>query len=178
MPHTALPWRAHTLPSPWQRRCAVWSPPPRPLPEHYPDLVDPSDGVLVFLRVEKPQSNNRMEERRINNFREVIRQIKQATIDGIVYETQDVKVLNDVKSRLTEIYTMLRDALKGQPITNTGISKLFKPILDPLPTQDERSKMLYYLRRDLIMFPLTPDPARINSVSENNSMERVEYGRA
>ena len=119
-----------------------------------------------------------MEEQRIDKFREVIRQIKQATIDGIVYESQDIKVLNDVKTRLTEIYTILRDALKGQPITNSGISKLFKPVLDPLPSQDIRSKMLYYLRRDLIMFPLTPDPNRINSVSENNSMEQVEYGRA
>ena len=119
-----------------------------------------------------------MDEQRIDKFRELIRQIKQATIDGIVYETQDVKVLNDVKSRLTEIYALLRDALKGQPISNKGLSKLFTPILDPSPSKDELSKMLYYARRDLSMFPLTPDPERINSVSENNSMERVEYGRA
>jgi hypothetical protein len=38
--------------------------------------------------------------------------------------------------------------------------------------------MLDYARRDLIMFPLTPDPVRINTVSENNSMEEVEYGGA
>ena len=119
-----------------------------------------------------------MDERRIDQFRELIRQIKQATIDGIVYETQDVKVLNDVKSRLTEIYALLRDALKGEPISNPGISNLFAPILEPLPSKDALSKMLYYARRDLIMFPFTPDPERINSVSENNSMEEVEYGRA
>ena len=119
-----------------------------------------------------------MDEQRINQFRELIRQIKESTIDGIVYETQDVKVLNDVKSRLTEIYSLLRDALKGKPISNTGISKLFAPIFDPRPTTDQASKMLYYARRDLIMFPLTPDTNRINSVSENNSMEEVEYGRA
>lgn len=119
-----------------------------------------------------------MDEQRIESFRELIRQIKEATIDGIVFETQDVKVLNDVKSRLTEIYALLRNALKGEPISNSGISKLFAPIFDPFPTKDELSKMLYYARRDLIMFPLTPDTERINSVSENNSMERVEYGRA
>ena len=114
----------------------------------------------------------------IDKFRELIRQIKQATIDGIVYETQDVKVLNDVKSRLSEIFTILRDALRGQPIKSPQLAKLFKPVLDPLPDEDTRSKMFYYLRRDLIMFPLTPDPTRINSVSENNSMEGIEYGRA
>ena len=114
----------------------------------------------------------------IDKFRELIRQIKQATIDGIVYETQDVKVLNDVKSRLSEIFTILRDGIRGEPIKNPQLAKLFKPVLDPLPDEDTRSKMFYYLRRDLIMFPLTPDPTRINSVSENNSMEGIEYGRA
>jgi len=115
---------------------------------------------------------------RIGNFRELIRQIKQATIDGMVYETQDVKILNEVKSRLSEIFIILRDALRGQPISSPHVAKLFKPVLEPLPDEDTRTKMFYYLRRDLIMFPLTPDPTRINSVSENNSMEGIEYGRA
>jgi hypothetical protein len=119
-----------------------------------------------------------MTEQRINKFRELIRQIKEATIDGIVYETQDVKVLNDVKSRLTEVFTILRNTLRGQPISEPALAELFAPIFTPPPTEEEATKMMYYLRRDLIMFPLTPNPERINSVSENNSMEGVEYGRA
>lgn len=119
-----------------------------------------------------------MTEQRINKFRELIRQIKEATIDGIVYETQDVKVLNDVKSRLTEVFTILRNTLRGQPISEPALAELFAPIFTPPPTEEEATKMMYYLRRDLIMFPLTPNPERINSVSENNSMEEVEYGRA
>ena len=119
-----------------------------------------------------------MTEQRIDKFRELIRQIKEATIDGIVYETQDVKVLNDVKSRLTEVFASLRDALRGQPISNHELATLFASIFTPPPTEDESTKMMYYARRDLIMFPLTPNPERINSVSEYNSMEGVEYGRA
>jgi hypothetical protein len=119
-----------------------------------------------------------MTEQRINKFRELIRQIKEATIDGIVYETQDVKVLNDVKSRLTDVFTILRNTLRGQPISEPALAELFAPIFTPPPTEEEATKMMYYLRRDLIMFPLTPNPERINSVSENNSMEGVEYGRA
>jgi len=119
-----------------------------------------------------------MTEQRIDKFRELIRQIKEATIDGIVYETQDVKVLNDVKSRLTEVFTILRNTLRGQPISEPALAQLFAPIFTPPPTEEEATKMMYYLRRDLIMFPLTPNPERINSVSENNSMEGVEYGRA
>jgi len=119
-----------------------------------------------------------MTEQRIDKFRELIRQIKEATIDGIVYETQDVKVLNDVKSRLTEVFTILRNTLRGQPISEPALTELFAPIFTPPPTEEEATKMMYYLRRDLIMFPLTPNPERINSVSENNSMEGVEYGRA
>jgi hypothetical protein len=119
-----------------------------------------------------------MTEQRINKFRELIRQIKEATIDGIVYETQDVKVLNDVKFRLTEVFTILRNTLRGQPISEPALAELFAPIFTPPPTEEEATKMMYYLRRDLIMFPLTPNPERINSVSENNSMEGVEYGRA
>lgn len=119
-----------------------------------------------------------MHEQRIDKFRELIRQIKEATIEGIVYETQDITVLNNVRSRLTEIYQLLRGALAGQPISNTEISKLFSPIFNPPPTKDEATKMLYYARRDLIMFPLTPNPERINSVPEENSMEGIEYGGA
>jgi len=119
-----------------------------------------------------------MTEQRIDKFRELIRQIKEATIDGMVYETQDVKVLNDVKSRLTEVFASLRDALKGKPISNSELAALFASIFTPPPTEDESTKMMYYARRDLIMFPLTRSPERINSVSENNSMEGVEYGRA
>jgi hypothetical protein len=52
-------------------------------------------------------------------------------------------------------------------------------VLDPPSiTHEEAVDILYYLRRDLIMFPLTLDTERINSVSENNSTEEVEYGRA
>ena len=119
-----------------------------------------------------------MTEQRIDKFRELIRQIKEATVDGIVYETQDVKVLNDVKSRLTEVFANLRDALRGKPISNPELAKLFAPIFTPPPTEEESTIMMYNARRDLIMFPLTRSPERINSVSENNSMERIEYGRA
>ena len=112
-----------------------------------------------------------MEEERINTFRDLIRQLKEATVYGIVYETQDVSVLNDVQSRLIEIYKILRDALRGEQISNSGISKLFAPIFTPPPTEEEAAKMIYYARRDLIMFPLTFDSARINSVDSANSMK-------
>jgi hypothetical protein len=112
-------------------------------------------------------------------FRELVRQLKKATIEGVVFETQDVKVLNEVTGRLAEIFVILRDALKGKRIENPELAALFTPVLDPPSiTHEEAVDILYYLRRDLIMFPLTLDTERINSVSENNSTEEVEYGGA
>jgi hypothetical protein len=119
-----------------------------------------------------------MEAARLDAFRELVRQIKKATVDGLVFETQDVKILNEVTHRLSEVFTILRDAVKGVPIQNPELAALFAPLIQPPLEESEAVKMIYYLRRDLIMFPLTLDTERINSVPENNSMEEVEYGGA
>lgn len=95
------------------------------------------------------------DDTKIFEFRERIRKIKKRILDKIVYSTQDVQVLDTVISAFITYYKELRNALNAMDIS-----------------PDLRKRMIYYLRRDLIMFPYTLDEERINMFSEETSMEK------
>lgn len=96
---------------------------------------------------------------KIGEFREKLRGLKEAILNSMVYKGQDVKMLNIITSELRQEYKNLRGVLDTSVIP-----------------EDERRILMYYLRRDLLMFPFTLDEKRINSLPEKNSMEQVEYG--
>ena len=96
---------------------------------------------------------------KIEEFREKLRGLKEAILNSVVYKSQDVKVLNMITSEMMQEYKNLRSVLRNSDIPDS-----------------EKRVMMYYLRRDLLMFPFTLDNKRINSLPEKNSMEQVEYG--
>jgi hypothetical protein len=95
-----------------------------------------------------------MEDERITEFRENIRRIKEAVHDKIAYSSQNLQVLDTIIVELREYYNKLLNKVRNEDISS-----------------DVRKRMIYYLRRDLLMFPYTYDEKRIDTFSEENSME-------
>jgi hypothetical protein len=95
-----------------------------------------------------------MEDERIDEFRENIRKIKEAVHDKIAYSSQNLQVLDIIIVELREYYNNLLNKLRNENIS-----------------PDVRKRMIYYLRRDLLMFPYTYDKERIDTFSAKNSME-------
>jgi hypothetical protein len=95
-----------------------------------------------------------MEDERIDEFRESIRKIKEAVHDKIAYSSQNLQVLDIIIVELREYYNKLLNKLRNENIS-----------------PDVRKRMIYYLRRDLLMFPYTYDKERIDTFSAKNSME-------
>jgi hypothetical protein len=98
----------------------------------------------------------------IAKFRELLRTIKEGITENIVFKSQNPELLNKVKAELKHEFIKLRDLIRNG---------------DNYP-ESMKEEMMYYLRRDLLLFPYTPDPIRIDDLpdtnGEKNSTEEVE----
>ena len=94
-------------------------------------------------------------------FRNNLRDLKETILKNNVYTSQDPDVLNNVVEQLKQEFIKLRNIIRQSDAPS-----------------DVKRQMMYYLRRDCLMFPFTLDEKRIDELPEKNSMEEVEYGEA
>ena len=98
----------------------------------------------------------------IAKFRDLLRTIKEGITENIVFKSQNPEVLNKVKDDLKREFIKLRDLIRHE---------------ENYP-ESMKEKMMYYLRRDLLLFPYTFDHNRIDEIpdtnGEKNSTEEVE----
>lgn len=119
---------------------------------------------------------------KIEQFREKIQLLKRKLLDKSVYTTQDNRKLNEIKQRMTELYELLYPVLrKKEPVSSIRSENLkdyLKDVFQDIDI-DEDTLLLddlhYYAYRDLIMFPLTLDIVRINSLPASNSLKNIHF---
>jgi hypothetical protein len=113
----------------------------------------------------------------VYQFRLQLKTLKQAFTDAL--ESQKTEDLNAYISNLEQLFQILFPVLKGRKSVNeiedVNIRLVFKDLIPEDTPHYVLSEMFYYANRDLIMFPLTMDAERINSLSSKNTMEGVEF---
>jgi len=113
----------------------------------------------------------------VYQFRLQLKTLKQAFTDAL--ESQKTEDLNAYISNLEQLFQILFPVLKGlksvNEIEDVNIRLVFKDLIPEDTPHYVLSEMFYYANRDLIMFPLTMDAERINSLSSKNTMEGVEF---
>ena len=122
------------------------------------------------------------EDLQVEQFRQQIRELKEEFWKQLLAynaNEQDPTLINTYTDQLEEMYTVLRPFLEGKKqlteISNPNFVRIFQPIFPSDTPHFILSTCLYYARRDLIMFPLTRDTTRINSLADRNSLENVEF---
>lgn len=119
---------------------------------------------------------------KIEQFREKIQLLKRKLLDKAVYTTQDNRKLNEIKQRMTELYELLYPVLrKKEPVSSIRSENLrdyLKDVFQDIDIDDNAlllDDLHYYAYRDLIMFPLTLDTVRINSLPATNSLKNIHF---
>lgn len=114
-------------------------------------------------------------------FRTILQNIKKTILDSLLYESQDNANLNKAIQHMNDLYGLLLpivtrkkglDSLAQQPHLQGLLRRIFTDEEEDDPVF--YSQLEYYIKRDLIMFPLTLDTIRINSFDDKNSMVKAE----
>lgn len=119
-----------------------------------------------------------MEEdnKKILEFREILRSIKKKVLDKLTYNTQDTMVLNKVVKRLIQFYLLLKPVVyDNKPLETIAITELEDLFYDTLKEHPRSSyyqnQIEYYLKRDFIDFPFSLDEIQINSFNTTEHYE-------
>lgn len=116
----------------------------------------------------KMDSQMKIDDAKVGEFRELIRKIKKTVIENNVYTTQDPDLLNKIQEFFAkELYSILLPVIRGEKdistIQDEKFKSLFAKILSPPTSQYLRGQLEYYLHRDFIMFPFAYDAKSINA---------------
>lgn len=143
---------------------------------------------MYAFKISKQVLRNRMNEqerseRKIQEFREKIQALKRKLLDNSVYTTQDNRKLNEVKQRMSELYELLYPVLRKKQtpsaIQSENLKEYMNDIFKDIDNENLDILLLddlhYYAYRDLIMFPLTLDTVRINSLPATNSLKNIHF---
>ena len=119
-----------------------------------------------------------MEEdnKKILEFRGILKSIKNKVLDKLTYNTQDTTVLNKVVKRLIQFYLLLKPVVyENKPLETIAITELEDLFYDTLKDYPRSSyyqnQIEYYLKRDFIDFPFSLDEIQINSFSMTEHYE-------
>lgn len=125
---------------------------------------------------DEPTAEELLEDKKVEEFRDLIRKIKKSVIEKNVYKSQDIAILDQIQEFFaSQLYTILLPVIRGtaavDSIQDEKFRALFSEVLAPPCSEFLRRRMEYYLHRDFIMFPFTYDPKSINSQENSDSME-------
>ena len=109
-----------------------------------------------------------LDDKKIQEFREVLRKIKMNILNNITYENQSTESLKQVTKQLIKFYVLLKPIIYNYKSLDTiqipEIRKLFYETLQGYPRSSYYQNQLeYYIKRDFIDFPFTVDEERIDS---------------
>jgi hypothetical protein len=97
------------------------------------------------------------EQEQLAKFRKYLKEVKEATSE-VLYEGQDNSLLKKYQGKLIQYHCIILSVLKG--VTEAGSP--LNTILTPLPDENLKRRMIFFSTRDLITYPFTPDPVRVN----------------
>jgi hypothetical protein len=120
------------------------------------------------------------EDKKVDEFRSLLRKIKKSVIEKNVYQSQDPGILNEIQEFFSrQLYSILLPIVRGKSdisqIKNKEFNTLFKNVLGTPCSEFLRRRLEYYLHRDFIMFPFTYDTETIDNYNSKNSLEKVFF---
>lgn len=125
-----------------------------------------------------------MDDLQVSQFREKVRELKEEYWQQLLDYYKDSPeqnpiIINSYVKQLEELYELLAPVLLGKvtlaDLSSQNFISIFSTILPEDTPHYILSACLYYARRDLIMFPLTRDTQRIDSLPDKNSLENVNF---
>jgi len=116
------------------------------------------------------------DDKKILEFRNILRKIKLSILDNVTYENQSTESLKQVTKQLIKFYTLLKpvifDYKSIETIPIPEIRKLFYETLQNYPRSSYyQNQLQYYIKRDFIDFPFTIDEESIDSFPITNHYE-------
>ncbi len=127
---------------------------------------------------EAPTPEEIQEDKKVEEFRELIRKIKKTVIERNVYRSQDPAILNEIQEFFaSQLYNILLPIVRGtadiSSLKNEEFKSIFMNLLSPPCSEFLRRRLEYYLHRDFVMFPFTYDAQSINSQENSDSLADV-----
>lgn len=108
------------------------------------------------------------DNKKIKEFRDLLKNIKKTTLNKITYATQSTSALTKVEQRLNQFYTLLRPVIEYGKSINTipieAIRDLFYDTLTYPRSSYYQHQLEYYLKRDFLEYPFTIDEDDIDII--------------
>jgi hypothetical protein len=121
------------------------------------------------------------DNRKIKEFRDLLKNIKKTTLNKITYSTQSTGALTKVEQRLKQFYTLLKPIVYyGKPIDTIPIEAIRELFYDTLTyprSSYYQNQLEYYLYSDFIDYPFTiyeDDIQTHNDVEHNGEPHIIE----
>jgi hypothetical protein len=113
------------------------------------------------------------DDKKIFEFRNILKSIKEKTINSITYKSQNTDSLVKVKENLIKFYTILKPSvIYNESFDSIPIQELkdvFQSTLKYYPrSRYYQTQIEYYLKRDFIDFPFSIDIPKITSYKYDN----------
>jgi hypothetical protein len=105
------------------------------------------------------------EQEQLAKFREYLKEVKEMN-RKILYEGQDNSLIKKYEGKLIQYHVMILSVLKGV----TEAASPLKEILTPSPDENLKRRIIFFSTRDLITYPLTPDPVRVNEQANTKKL--------
>ena len=107
------------------------------------------------------------EQEQLAKFREYLKEVKEMN-RKILYEGQDNSLIKKYEGKLIQYHVMILSVLKGV----TEAASPLKEILTPSPDENLKRRIIFFSTRDLITYPLTPDPVRVNEQANAKKLQQ------
>lgn len=107
------------------------------------------------------------EQEQLAKFREHLKEVKEMN-RKILYEGQDNSLIKKYEGKLIQYHCMILSVLKGV----TEAASPLKEILTPSPDENLKRRIIFFSTRDLITYPLTPDPVRVNEQANAKKLQQ------
>jgi hypothetical protein len=126
--------------------------------------------MLLFL-VEMSTTN-------VERFCSVLAEFKRELLEKETLKSQNVGSLDDIVKILLDLYsTLYTTLLHYRPFSTIeipAVRKLFE-VVPPPSSPEEKEKMLYYAKLNLVTFPFTLDQQKLTEFPITNTMEGQRY---
>jgi hypothetical protein len=119
-----------------------------------------------------------MVQTNIDTFCDVLTEFKRALLEKESLKTQNIGSLDTIVKILLDLYTTLHTLIsRYESFSNIeipAVRKLFEKIHPPA-SPDEKNRMLYYAKLNLVTFPFTLDQKQVTIYPLTNTLEGQTY---
>jgi hypothetical protein len=119
-----------------------------------------------------------MSQTNIDNFCTVLTDFKRALLEKESLKSQNIAAVDNLVKILLDLYVSLTAIInKYKPFSEIeipAVRKLFESVQPPT-SPEEKEKMLYFAKLNLVTFPFTLDQKQLSKYPMTNTLEQERY---